>query len=292
MPYTVYTREFDVVVEAGELGSILGPISPRDRQQLDAAWCELQMGLLPWTIRMRIAASEAQAEIRQAVSRESLRDTAVSLLVDHSGSMRGQRILYAAATCDVVLEFLRTLGIACEVLGFTTTAWRGGRARELWLRKGRPANPGRLNELLHIVYQGAGGAFCGIGHIKQMLRPDLTKENVDGEALEWAVDRLRQVKRSRRILLVVSDGVPVDDSTLAANDLSILSDHLKEVVAAIDAAGDIDVLGIGLEDHVAHYYPRWTNAADASELCAAVLRVLTGAFTRSTVLGESVGSSS
>jgi cobaltochelatase CobT len=177
-----------------------------------------------------------------------LADTAVTLLFDQSGSLRGQKIIFTAGAAQVCLEFLEGLGLTAEVLGFTTIRWRGGKSRVQWLRRGRPHDPGRLNDLLHIVYRDAGASKgpAGARAIFQMLRPDLLKENVDGEALEWASARLRNRPESRKILVVISDGAPVDDSTLAANSDDYLYDHLKMVIETLENADDITLGAVGL----------------------------------------------
>jgi len=161
-------------------------------------------------------------------------------------------------------------------------AWRGGRSRERWLHNRRPASPGRLNDLLHIVYNSAiaSGPTATAYDFKPMLRPDLLKENIDGEALEWAAERLRQARQRRKIIVAISDGVPVDDATLSANGLSFLSDHLKHVIAEIGAAADIELMGVTIGSEGGRYYPDLTRIELPSELGRAVLDRLTAALSQ------------
>ena len=190
-PYKAYTTKFDVEVRANRLDTVLGPLG-RNTNAVDQAWNELQSSLLPWRTRLHIASTAAASRIRAALTEEEREDTAVTLLFDQSGSMRSQKMLFAAATADVIQEFLLTLRIKCEVLGFTTTKWRGGRSRRSWFWRFQPRNPGRLNDLLHIIYQSADETRVSTGGwvYRQMLRPDLPKENIDGEAILWAASRL------------------------------------------------------------------------------------------------------
>lgn len=251
--YKAYTTKFDVTVGADHLDSVLGQPNVTDQLAIDAAWHELQTGLLPWRTKLHVAAAESAARIRAVLSSDQRRDTIISLLFDQSGSMRGQKILFAAASADVVQEFLHTLKIAVEILGFTTSKWKGGRSRTRWRWRFRPKNPGRLNDLLHIIYKGADDqrASTGDWSFRQMLRPDLTKENIDGEAIEWAADRLLAAPEARKILIVLSDGAPVDDSTLKENGPTYLHDHLRDVVEELNADSQIELsaMGIGYETH-------------------------------------------
>jgi cobaltochelatase CobT subunit len=246
--YRAYTTQFDREVPARELDTVLGPLSASDRAALDEAWHALETGLLPWKTRLLITASEVSAKLRTELTNGACADTAVALLIDQSGSMRGQKMLFTTASADVAQEFLATLGITCEVLGFTTSRWRGGRSRSRWKWRFRPSHPGRLNDLLHIVYQSADDTRASTGgwHLRQMLRPDLPKENIDGEAVLWAAQRLRRLPQRSKHLIMVSDGAPVDDSTLSANGLRYLGDHLQAVVRSITDAGDIRLAAIKL----------------------------------------------
>ncbi|MGJ4944422.1 cobaltochelatase CobT-related protein [Bradyrhizobium sp. HKCCYLS1011] len=246
--YRAYTTRFDREVDAAGIDNVLGPLSKKDRAALDEAWHVFQTDLLPWRTRLHIRAAEIAAEIRARLSEQERADTTVTLLVDQSGSMRGQKMIFAAASADIAQEFLANLGMSCEVLGFTTSSWRGGRSRAQWRWYLRPRRPGRLNDLLHIIYKDAKNqrASSGDHAFRQMLRPDLPKENIDGEAVLWAADRLRRLPQHRKFLIFLSDGAPVDDSTLLANGPTYLADHLQRVVETINAARDIRLITIGI----------------------------------------------
>ncbi|GAO38206.1 hypothetical protein SCH01S_10_00160 [Sphingomonas changbaiensis NBRC 104936] len=277
LSYAPYTTKFDVVVTAADLDDHLGYLGIRDGEQLEQAWQELQSGLSPWRTKLHLLASEADARIRAHLSAAERASTVVSLLFDQSGSMRGQKMLFAAATADLAREFLVTLGIRCEVLGFTTVRWRGGKSRRRWKwRLGRPRKPGRLNDLLHVIYRDADDVRTSTGgpELKQMLRHDLPKENIDGEALEWASDRLRSRPEPRKLLIVLSDGAPVDDSTLLENGPTYLADHLRAVVERIDRETVIEVAALGI-GYAAHDFYRLSAHVEApAELGAALLRLL------------------
>ncbi|WP_167524468.1 MULTISPECIES: cobalamin biosynthesis protein CobT [unclassified Mesorhizobium] len=274
--YHAYVTLHDWIVPSSKLSSAIGPLSEKHKSALDAAWAELESGLASWKTKHLILAADVAAKIRNNLSAADLANTVVSILVDQSGSMRGHKMLYAAASVDIAQEFLRTLGIKVEVLGFTTRAWRGGLSRLTWDADGRPKNPGRLNDLLHIVYREADDTRqSSIGHsLKPMLRPDLLKENIDGEAIEWAAGRLRERPESRKMLLVLSDGAPVDDSTLHANGPRYLHDHLLRVVRQLETAGDVELLAIGLNFYVDGYYRASSNCEAADELGQAILMAL------------------
>jgi len=274
--YRSYTTQFDREVSARELDTVLGPLSPSDRLALDDAWQALQTGLLPWKTRLLITASEVSAQLRTELTDGACEDTAVALLIDQSGSMRGQKMLFTAASADIAQEFLATLGITCEVLGFTTSRWRGGRSRSRWTWRFRPSHPGRLNDLLHIVYRSADDtrASTGSWHLRQMLRPDLPKENIDGEALLWAARRLRRLPQRNKHLIVISDGAPVDDSTILANSPTYLPDHLQHVVQSINKAGDIRLATIGLGYQTHKYFAASVYVEAPDELGRSLIELL------------------
>lgn len=282
--YRIYTTQFDLEVRADRLDAALGPLSAKDQKALDEAWHALQTGLLPWKTRLLILAAEASARIREHLGKAVRADTAVSLLIDQSGSMRGQKMLFAAATTDIAQEFLRTLGVTCEVLGFTTSRWRGGESRKRWNWRLRPRHPGRLNDVLHIVYVGADNDRASIGsyNFRWMLRPDLPKENIDGEALLWAAQRLRALPQPRKHLVILSDGAPVDDSTLDANGLTYLSDHLRMVVDGIVKAGDIDLSAISIGHETDDIYPAIKHVEAPDEMGVAAIAHLEQVLTRTT----------
>ncbi len=195
------------------------------------------------------------------------KDTVVSLLIDNSGSMRGRPITIAAISTDILVKTLERCGIKVEVLGFTTKTWKGGRARDHWIRKNKPENPGRLNELLHIIYKSADSpARRSKKNFGIMLKEGLLKENIDGEALDWAYKRLSIRPEKRKILMVISDGAPVDDSTLSSNKSTYLDSHLKHVIEFIEKKTPIELLAIGIGHDVTRYYNKAVTILDADDL--------------------------
>lgn len=270
--YHPYTRDFDVVTEASALDRVLGPSSPLQAAQLAEAREVLHAGLIAWRASQHLRAAELAAGLRAALSAEAREDIVVSLLFDQSGSMRGQKALFCAAAADVCQEFLASLRIRVEVLGFTTVRWKGGRSRRRWISRGVKRDPGRLNDLLHVVYRDASDGRVSTGNpaFDHMLRPDLYKENIDGEALLWAVDRLRARPEGRKILIVISDGAAVDDSTLSANDGGYLENHLLEVIADIKASPDIELAAVGVGFDVGRYYAE-SRADEAPEAVAGMI---------------------
>ena len=195
------------------------------------------------------------------------RDTVVSLLIDNSGSMRGRPITVAAMSADILARTLERCGVKVEILGFTTRAWKGGEARERWVEAGKPKNPGRLNDLRHIVYKPADAPWRRARrNLGLMLREGLLKENIDGEALLWAHTRLLGRPEQRRILMVISDGAPVDDATLSANPGNYLEKHLRDVIDWIEAYSSVELTAIGIGHDVTRYYRRAVTIADAEEL--------------------------
>lgn len=278
--YHVYTREFDVIVEAEKLDSVLGRL-PRDQGAAHAeAWATFSYALQGWRTKAHLTTLAAAERIRMAVDAGELGDTAISILVDQSGSMRGQSMLLVAAACDIAQDFLVHLGVTTEVLGFTTVRWKGGKSRELWVRTGKRPLPGRLSDLLHIVYRSADDrrASTGGNHFKPMLRPDLPKENVDGEAIEWAVDRLMAMPARRRTLLILSDGVPADDSTLMANDAGFLDRHLRKVISRIEASEDVKLVGIGIGFDTTAYYQNSLTISSVDEVGSSLIAALENAL--------------
>lgn len=254
--YRVFTRRFDKVVHAKQLADVLGRQSGEAARSHEAAWKAFETGLEEWRTGWHLRALSFAEAVRAGVSKKHRRATTVSILIDQSGSMRGQPMLLAAGAVNVADQFLQQLECHVEILGFTTSSWHGGQARRLWKSFLGPANPGRLCDLLHIIYRDGEEKSAGAlwYDFKSMLRPDLPKENVDGEALQWAAERLRKRAHRRKVLLVISDGVPSDDSTLQANDMGILDRHLREVVAAIESDPDISLAAIGIGHDVSRHY--------------------------------------
>jgi cobaltochelatase CobT len=209
----------------------------------------------------------------------NFRDTVVTLLLDNSGSMRGRPITVAATCADILARTLERCGVSVEILGFTTRAWKGGQAREKWLKEGKPANPGRLNDLRHIVYKSADAPWRRARrNLGLMMREGLLKENIDGEALLWAHSRLIGRPEQRRILMMISDGAPVDDSTLSVNPGNYLERHLRAVIELIETRSPVELIAIGIGHDVTRYYRRAVTIVDAEELAGAMTEQLAALF--------------
>jgi cobaltochelatase CobT len=207
------------------------------------------------------------------------RDTVVSLLIDNSGSMRGRPITVAAMSADILARTLERCGVKAEVLGFTTRAWKGGQVREKWVKDGKPPEPGRLNDLRHIIYKDADMPWRRARrNLGLMLREGLLKENIDGESLMWAHNRLLGRPEQRRILLIISDGAPVDDSTLSANPGNYLEKHLRDVINWIETHSTVELTAIGIGHDVTRYYQRAVTISDAEELGGTMMQNLTDLF--------------
>jgi cobaltochelatase CobT len=207
------------------------------------------------------------------------RDTVVSLLIDNSGSMRGRPITVAAMCGDILARTLERCAVKVEVLGFTTRAWKGGQSRERWVADGKPRNPGRLNDLRHIIYKSADAPWRRARkNLGLMLREGLLKENIDGEALQWAYRRLLSRPEHRRILMVISDGAPVDDSTLSVNPGNYLEKHLREMIREIEGRDVVELIAIGIGHDVTRYYRRAVTIVDAEELGGTMMKKLTELF--------------
>jgi cobaltochelatase CobT len=207
------------------------------------------------------------------------RDTVVTLLLDNSGSMRGRPITVAATCADILARTLERCGVKVEILGFTTRAWKGGQSREEWLRAGKPAQPGRLNDLRHIVYKAADAPWRRVRrNLALMMREGLLKENIDGEALDWAHKRLLGRPEQRKILMVISDGAPVDDATLSVNSGNYLERHLRHVIDDIERRSPVELVAIGIGHDVTRYYSRAVTIVDAEELAGVMMDKLTELF--------------
>ena len=207
------------------------------------------------------------------------RDTVVTLLLDNSGSMRGRPITVAATCADILARTLERCGVKVEILGFTTRAWKGGQSREQWLTAGKPANPGRLNDLRHIVYKSADAPWRRARkNLGLMMREGLLKENIDGEALDWAHKRLLGRAEQRKILMMISDGAPVDDSTLSVNPGNYLERHLRWVIEEIETRSPVELIAIGIGHDVTRYYRRAVTIVDAEELGGAMTEKLAELF--------------
>jgi cobaltochelatase CobT len=214
------------------------------------------------------------------IERETdFKDTVVTMLIDNSGSMRGRPISIAAISADIMARTLERCGVKTEILGFTTRAWKGGQAREDWLARGRPAMPGRLNDLRHIIYKKADEPWRHARrNLGLMMREGLLKENIDGEALLWAHSRLIARSEDRRILMVISDGAPVDDSTLSVNHGGYLEQHLRKVIEMIETRSPVQLIAIGIGHDVTRYYKRAVTIMDAEQLGGTMIEQLAGLF--------------
>ena len=207
------------------------------------------------------------------------RDTVVTLLLDNSGSMRGRPISIAAICADVLARTLERCNVKVEILGFTTRAWKGGQSREKWLNEGRPQQPGRLNDLRHIIYKGADAPWRRVRpNLGLMMKEGLLKENIDGEALEWAHRRMLMRPEQRKILMVISDGAPVDDSTLSVNPANYLEKHLRDVIEMVEKRKQVELLAIGIGHDVTRYYERAVTITDVEQLAGAMTEQLASLF--------------
>ena len=207
------------------------------------------------------------------------KDTVVSLLIDNSGSMRGRPITVAALCSDILAKTLERCLIKTEILGFTTKAWKGGESREKWIKDSKPSNPGRLNDLRHIVYKSADSpSRRSKQNLGLLLREGILKENIDGEALKWAFNKMNKRKEDRKILMVISDGAPVDDSTLSTNTSDYLESSLKKTVKWIENKTNIELLAIGIGHDVTRYYDQAVKITDVQDLGDVMINQLTDLF--------------
>jgi cobaltochelatase CobT len=239
----------------------------------------LEEGLLDTSRLARIVANPTHSLSFKREREMQFRDTVVSLLIDNSGSMRGRPITVAALSADILARTLERCGVKVEILGFTTRMWKGGQARERWIAAGKPGNPGRLNDLRHIVYKSADAPWRRSRKaLGLMLREGILKENIDGEALLWAHERLLGRTEQRRILMVISDGAPVDDSTLSVNPGNYLERHLREVINHIETRSPVELVAIGIGHDVTRYYRRAVTLVDAEQLGGTVMEQLADLF--------------
>ncbi|MGE3064537.1 MAG: cobaltochelatase subunit CobT [Hyphomicrobiaceae bacterium] len=248
--------------------------------QQNRAWdFDLEEGTLDAARLTRIITDPMHALSFKREREANFRDTVVTLLLDNSGSMRGRPIMVAACCADILARTLERCGVKVEILGFTTRAWKGGQAREAWLAAGKPANPGRLNDLRHIIYKSADAPWRRSKRsLALMMREGLLKENIDGEALAWAYKRLMGRPERRRILMMISDGAPVDDSTLSVNSGSYLEIHLRQVIDEIETRSPVELIAIGIGHDVTRYYRRAVTITDPTELAGAMTDKLVELF--------------
>ena len=248
--------------------------------QQNRAWdFDLEEGTLDAARLPRIIVDPMHPLSYKAERDAEFRDTVVTLLLDNSGSMRGRPIMVAACCADLLARTLERCGVKVEILGFTTRAWKGGQAREAWLAAGKPPNPGRLNDLRHIIYKPADAPWRRAKRsLALMMREGLLKENIDGEALSWAHRRLLARPERRRILMMISDGAPVDDSTLSVNTGCYLERHLRQVIEEIETRSSVELIAIGIGHDVTRYYRRAVTITDPSELAGAMTDKLVELF--------------
>ena len=240
---------------------------------------DLEEGLLDSSKLTRVIIDPYNSLSFKKEKDQDFKDTVVSLLIDNSGSMRGRPITIAALCADILSRTLERCSVKVEILGFTTKNWKGGQSREFWNSTSKTKNPGRLNDLRHIIYKNADTPWRqSKTNLGLMLKEGLLKENIDGEAISWAYNRLKKRQEERKILMVISDGAPVDDSTLSVNSGDYLEKHLKKIVKFIEERGDIEVLAIGIGHDVSRYYKRAIKISDVQELGDVMIRELSDLF--------------
>ncbi len=264
----------------GAVSRLANRLQRRLQAQQNRSWeFDLEEGILDAGRLARVVANPTTPLSFKMERDTEFRDTAVTLLLDNSGSMRGRPISIAAICADVLARTLERCGVKVEILGFTTRAWKGGLAREEWLKEGRPSTPGRLNDLRHIIYKSADAPWRRVRpNLGLMMKEGLLKENIDGEALEWAHRRLSARPEARKILMVISDGAPVDDSTLSVNPANYLEKHLRDVIAMVEKRKAVELLAIGIGHDVTRYYDRAVTITDVEQLAGAMTEQLAALF--------------
>ncbi|WPZ20805.1 cobaltochelatase subunit CobT [Sulfitobacter faviae] len=264
----------------GAVGRLANKLQRRLQAQQNRSWeFDLEEGTLDAGRLARVVANPTTPLSFKIEKDTEFRDTVVTLLLDNSGSMRGRPISIAAICADVLARTLERCNVKVEILGFTTRAWKGGQAREAWLNDGRPAQPGRLNDLRHIIYKSADAPWRRTrDHLGLMMKEGLLKENIDGEALEWAHRRMLARHEARKILMVISDGAPVDDSTLSVNPANYLEKHLRDVIAMVEKRRAVELLAIGIGHDVTRYYDRAVTITDVDQLAGAMTEQLAALF--------------
>ncbi len=266
----------------GAVNRLAHKLQRRLQAQQSRSWeFDLEEGILDAGRLARVVANPTTPLSFKVEKDTEFRDTVVTLLLDNSGSMRGRPISIAAICADVLARTLERCDVKVEVLGFTTRAWKGGMAREKWLADGRPQSPGRLNDLRHIIYKSADAPMRRTrANLGLMMKEGLLKENIDGEALEWAHRRLVNRPEQRKILMVISDGAPVDDSTLSVNPANYLEKHLRDVIAMVERRRQVELLAIGIGHDVTRYYERAVTITDIEQLAGAMTEQLACLFDR------------
>ena len=302
--YKVFTTEFDEITKAEALEDLketqklrknldqqligfqdlITKLANKLQRQLLAkqnrAWeFDLEEGLLDSSKLTRIIMDPYNSLSFMKEKDLDFKDTIVTLLIDNSGSMRGRPITIAALCADILSRTLERCSVKVEVLGFTTKNWKGGKSREAWAKNDKPKSPGRLNDLRHIIYKGADTQWRQAkNNIGLMLKEGLLKENIDGEAISWAYNRIKKRKEERKILMIISDGAPVDDSTLSVNSGDFLEKHLKKIVKSIEMKSDVEILAIGIGHDVSRYYKKAIKITDVHELGDVMISQLSGLF--------------
>ena len=302
--YKIYTKEFDEIEKAELLETseeitklrknldqqlisfqdLITKLANKLQRELLAkqnrAWeFDLEEGLLDSSKLPRIIMDPYNSLSFKKEKDLDFKDTIVTLLIDNSGSMRGRPITIAAICADILSRTLERCDVKVEILGFTTKNWKGGKSREEWNKNDKPKNPGRLNDLRHIIYKSADSHWRqSKKNIGLMLKEGLLKENIDGEAITWAYNRLKKRKEERKILMVISDGAPVDDSTLSVNSGDFLEKHLKKIVKNIENKSDVEILAIGIGHDVSRYYSKAIKITDVQELGDVMIGQLSGLF--------------
>ncbi len=302
--YAVFTKRFDSIITAEKLceseeASKLRKQLDKQTEKLDSTitilanklqrkllskqnrWWEfdLEEGILDSGKLSRIIISPESSLSYKKEKDTEFKDTVVTLLIDNSGSMRGRPITIAAISTDILAKTLERCGIKVEILGFTTKTWKGGKARDAWIKENKPEFPGRLNELLHIIYKNADAPVRrSKKNFGIMLKEGLLKENIDGEALDWAYKRLCARPEKRKILMVISDGAPVDDSTLSSNKSNYLDNHLKFIIKSIEKRSSIELLAIGIGHDVTRYYDKAVTILDVDDLGSVMSKQLIDLF--------------
>ena len=304
LDYKIFTNKFDEIIKAENLENsnetsklrktldqqliafqdIITKLANKLQRQLLAkqnrAWeFDLEEGLLDSSKLPRVIMDPYNSLSFKKEKDLDFKDTVVTLLIDNSGSMRGRPITIAAICADILSRTLERCSVKVEILGFTTKNWKGGSSREFWNKEGKPKAPGRLNDLRHIIYKGADTQWRQAkNNLGLMLKEGLLKENIDGEAIYWAFNRLKKRKEERKILMVISDGAPVDDSTLSVNSGDFLEKHLKKMVKFIEDKTDIEILAIGIGHDVSRYYDRAIKITDVNELGDVMISQLSSLF--------------
>ena len=304
LEYKIFTSQFDEITKAENLENsedafklrktldqqligfqdVITKLANKLQRQLLAkqnrAWeFDLEEGLLDSSKLPRIIMDPYNSLSFKKEKDLDFKDTVVTLLIDNSGSMRGRPITIAAICADILSRTLERCSVKVEILGFTTKNWKGGKSREFWNKEGKPKKPGRLNDLRHIIYKGADTHWrqCK-NNLGLMLKEGLLKENIDGEAISWAFNRLKKRKEERKILMVISDGAPVDDSTLSVNSGDFLEKHLKKIVKFIEEKTETEILAIGIGHDVSRYYSRAIKITDVNELGDVMISQLSELF--------------